>query len=322
MLRYTSKRLLQSLITLLIVASLGFLMLRLMPLSGYFQDGTWNKMSWETKVPILQKLGLYDVHQEPINPFVQLFNYYKSIITTGSFGESTQLYTGRQVSEVIGSRIGVSMGLGLSALAMSLILGFWLGVGMARYKNGILDNIGMGYIVVVTAVPPVVIYFFVQYYVTLLLKTSMIYRSGQFMTYITPAIAIALVPLGSYALWIRRYMVDDLNKDYVKLAYAKGLSSRAVMFRHVLRNAFIPMAYSLPIAILGTLSGAIIMEPVFSVPGMGQLYIQSIGKRDNNFVQAIVIIYAAMGILGVFLGDVLAVIVDPRIKLVKKGETR
>jgi oligopeptide transport system permease protein len=322
MLRYSAKRLLQSLITLVVVASLAFLMLRLMPIRGYFQDGAWEKTSWEVKVSVLQKLGIYGEDREPLNPFVQLFNYYRTLLSTGSFGVSTQLYTGQEVGDLLASRIPVSMGIGLSSLVISLILGFLLGIGMARYKNSLLDNIGMGYIVLVTALPVVVIYFFVQFYLTGLIGSSMIYRSGQYITYIAPTVAIALVPIASYALWIRRYMVDDLNKDYVKLAYAKGLSSRAVLFRHVLRNAFIPMAYSLPIAILGTLSGAIIMERLFSVPGMGRLYIDAIGKRDNNFVQAIVIIYAAMGILGVFLGDVLAVIVDPRIKLTKKGDTR
>ena len=322
MLKYCLKRIFQSLVSFIIVASIVFLMLRLMPEEGFFPEGAYMKMSDTAKMAVLQKLGLYDQNKQPINPFIQLVTYYKNIVTTFDLGQSTQLYVNQSVTSLLAPRLPVSMSLGLTALLISICVGYPLGIAMARYKNTPIDHLGMAYIVLVTSIPLIVYYFFVQFYLTKWLNTSMIYRSGNFMTYITPTICICLAPIARNALWIRRYMVDEFNKDYVKLAYAKGMPSRYVMYRHILRNAFIPMAYNLPVAVLLTLSGSIIMERLFSVPGMGRLFVDAINKRDNNLVQAIVMLFTALGILGVFLGDILAVIIDPRITLTKKEETR
>ena len=322
MLRYSVKRLLQSCITLLLVVSILFLMLRLMPIHGYFPDGAWDKMSWDAKLNVLVKLGLYGTDGNPINPFIQLFTYFKNIVTTFSLGETTQIYPGTQVTDLIAQRIPVSMSISSVAFVFSLSLGCILGVLMARYKESIIDGLGMVYIVLANSIPALVYYFIVQLNVTRWIGASMIYRSGQLITFVTPVICLIIGPLASNALWIRRYMVDEFNRDYVKLAYAKGLPSRDVMFGHVLRNAFVPMAYSVPQTIVFTLSGSLLVERLFSIPGMGRLLVDSADKRDNNLVQALVFIYAAMGIIGVFLGDVLAVIVDPRISFTRKGGLR
>ncbi len=117
-------------------------------------------------------------------------------------------------------------------------------------------------------------------------------------------------------------MVDELNKDYVKLARAKGLKSREIMVSHVFRNAFVPMAQYLPSAILFTISGSIYIESLYSIPGMGGLLVEAIGRQDNVLVQALVIIYASIGIIGLFLGDILMATFDPRIKLERKGGAR
>ena len=117
-------------------------------------------------------------------------------------------------------------------------------------------------------------------------------------------------------------MVDEINKDYVKLAYAKGMPTRTVMYRHVLRNAFVPMAYNFPAAVIFTMGGSLIMERLFSIPGMGRLLVDAVNQRDTNFVQALVLMFSCMGVFSVFLGDLFATIVDPRISLVSKGGTR
>lgn len=117
-------------------------------------------------------------------------------------------------------------------------------------------------------------------------------------------------------------MVDELNKDYVKLARAKGLKNRTIMVQHVLRNAFVPMAQYLPSAILFTIAGSIYIESLYSIPGMGGLLVDVIKRQDNTMVQALVLIYSSIGILGLFLGDLLMALLDPRIKLAKRGGTR
>jgi oligopeptide transport system permease protein len=141
-------------------------------------------------------------------------------------------------------------------------------------------------------------------------------------SWILPAISLSLGGIAGYAMWIRRYMVDELNKDYIKLAMAKGLPEKLIMVRHVMRNAFVPMAQYLPAAILSTISGSIYIESLYSIPGMGGLLVDVIQRQDNPMVQALVLIFSSVGIIGLFLGDVLMAIFDPRIKLVKGEGSR
>ena len=139
---------------------------------------------------------------------------------------------------------------------------------------------------------------------------------------ILPIVCLAMTSIAFYALWTRRYMVDEINKDYIKLARVKGMSTKDIMIKHILRNAFVPLAQYLPASFLLTISGSLLVEKFFSVPGMGPLLTDAIGRYDTNVVQTLVILYASLGILGVFLGDVLMMLIDPRIKLVDDGGTR
>ncbi len=117
-------------------------------------------------------------------------------------------------------------------------------------------------------------------------------------------------------------MVDELNRDYVRLAKLKGMSTRSVMYKHVLKNAFVPMAQYLPQSVLLVVGGSLLVERFFSVPGLGSLLTDAVLRYDLNLVQALVMMYAAMGIVGVLLGDILMVLFDPRIRLTGKETSR
>jgi len=142
------------------------------------------------------------------------------------------------------------------------------------------------------------------------------------VSWILPAISMSLGGIAGYAMWMRRFMVDELNKDYIKLARAKGMTNSAIMVKHVMRNAYVPMAQYLPSAILATVSGSIYIESLYSIPGMGGLLVDVIQRQDNPMVQALVLIFSSIGILGLFLGDLLMAIFDPRIKFVKREGAR
>jgi ABC-type dipeptide/oligopeptide/nickel transport system permease component len=120
-------------------------------------------------------------------------------------------------------------------------------------------------------------------------------------------------------MWMRRYMVDQMNQDYVKLAKAKGVSERRIMTSHIFRNAVVPMVQTIPGSLLLTIMGSLYVESIYSVPGMGGLLINVIQRQDNTMVQALVLIFASLGIIGLFLGDLMMIIVDPRISL-NRGE--
>lgn len=242
-----------------------------------------------------------------------------------NLGKSIRLEKNQYVTDVIANKMGVSMKIGLPSLGISLVLGVIFGVLQARFKDRIPDHIGTGYTVVVNAVPHLVIYTVIMIAGASLFNLPMRYDAmapNPTLTMVLPVICLSIGSIAGYMLWTRRYMVDELNKDYIRLAKLKGLSDRKVMFRHVLKNAFVPLAQYLPYSILLTVGGSLLVETFFAVPGMGPELTKAIGRYDLPLVQGIVLLYASLGIIGVFLGDLLMTLIDPRIKLIGKGDVR
>ncbi|PKL07073.1 MAG: peptide ABC transporter permease [Spirochaetae bacterium HGW-Spirochaetae-9] len=312
--RYILKRFGQSLVSLFIVVSVVFLLMRLLPLEGYFGDG-YDKLSEEQRIAVLDRMGLLDPW------YVQLGRFYAKL-TKGDLGTSIIYRRDVPVTEVIAPRIPYSMYFGITATLLALTAGLSLGVFMARKKGQALDKAGTAYIVLINAMPSAVYLLFIQLYGTSLFNLPILFDKYRVKSWILPAISLSLGGIAGYAMWIRRYMVDELNKDYIKLARAKGLPEKLIMVRHVMRNAFVPMAQYLPAAILSTISGSIYIESLYSIPGMGGLLVDVIQRQDNPMVQALVLIFSSVGIVGLFLGDILMALFDPRIKLVKGEASR
>lgn len=314
MLFYIGKRLLQSILTLFIIITIVFSLLRLMPEEGYLGAAA-EKMSPAQQEIYLTNLGLRD----PL--IVQLGHFYKNLLQ-GDLGKSITYRTDVPVTTIISDKIMYSLLFGLGAVGLSLIIGVPLGILMAHMKGRWLDRLGTGYIVFVVAVPAAVYYLVIQVYVTDIFKLPMLFDSYNPVSWVLPLLSMTLAPTASYAMWMRRYMVDELNKDYIKLARAKGVKEQTIMFSHVLRNAFIPMAQYLPATILFTITGSIYIESLYSIPGMGGLLVDVIQRQDNTVVQGLVLVFSSLGIIGLILGDIAMAIVDPRIKLGRKESVR
>lgn len=315
MIKYFIKRLLRSIVTLFVVITVVFLLMRLMPEEGYFGEHGMDKLDEGQKEAILESIGLRD----PM--YIQLKNFYVDL-SRGDFGNSIIYRPKVHITEILKQKIPYSLYLGLVALLISLIFGLSMGISMARNKNKLADKVGTGYIVFIRAIPAVIYYLFIQIYVTDILKLPILFDVDEPLSWILPAVAMSLGSIAGYAMWMRRYMVDELNRDYIKLARSKGLNDKTIMVRHVMRNAFVPMAQYLPASILFTISGSIYIESLFSIPGMGGLLVDAIQLQDNTLVQSLVLIYSSIGIIGLFLGDILMALFDPRIKLQKHGGGR
>ncbi len=317
MILYVLKRLLQSIVTILLVVTIVFLLLRLLPTDYYFTEDELMKLTEEQKHDRLEAAGFLDP------PLTQLGRFFKQLFTEFDLGTSRRIQANQPVVTVIGSKFGVSMRLGLISLGISLVIGVCFGVLQARYKDGIFDHIGTAYTVFVNAVPSLVTYSLVLAFGARVLGLPSMYSMRKpELSAILPIVCLSIGSIAGYMLWTRRYMVDELNKDYIRLAKLKGMSTRSVMYRHVLKNAFVPLAQYLPYSILLTVGGSLLVERFFSVPGMGPLLTDSIARYDTTVVQGVVMLYATLGILGVFLGDVLMTLIDPRIHLGKKGGAR
>ena len=317
MAKYILKRLLQSLVTVILIVSVVFMLMRLMPTDYYFTEEELIKLTDEQKNDRLQAAGLLD----PIP--VQLGRFYRDLFTKLDLGTSRRIEVNKPVVQVIGKRFSVSMRMGLIALGISLVIGVVMGVLQARFKNRLIDHIGTGYTVFVNAVPHLVSYSLVLVFGAKVLGLPSMYSARKVqLSSILPIACLTLGSVAGYMLWTRRYMVDELNKDYIRLAKLKGLSTQQVMFRHVLKNAFVPLAQYLPYSVLLTVGGSLLVEQFFSVPGMGPLLTTAISRYDTNVVQGVVLLYASLGVVGVLLGDILMTMIDPRISLTGKGETR
>ena len=313
MLKYSFKRLASSLITLCIIITVVFVLLRQMPIEGYFDN--FEKADQATINAKLEQLGLND----PIP--VQLWNFFVDLFR-GDIGTSARYSTGAPISEIIAKKAPISIKFGMMSMALSLLMGIPLGTAMARSKGKFWDKIGTVYIVFINAVPAAVYYIFIQLYGTGALKIPMLFDQSNIATWILPVFSMSLGSTASYAMWLRRYMVDEMNKDYVRLARAKGVSDKKIMMKHVFRNAFVPMIQYIPTSLLYTISGSIYIESLYSIPGMGGLLVDVIGRQDNPMVQAIVMLYSCIGIVGLLLGDLLMGLIDPRISFVKKEGAR
>ncbi|HPF53324.1 MAG TPA: ABC transporter permease [Eubacteriales bacterium] len=310
---YILKRLGRSLITLVVIITVVFLLLQFMPVEGYFDN--YEKMTEAEIQSGLVRLGLKD----PLP--VQVVRFFKMLLT-GNLGISRRYRVNVSINEIIAPKIWVSAKFGLISMALSLPLGMALGALMARNKGGLADKLGNGFIVFIQAVPNAVYFLFIQLYGSQLLNISLLYDEAVTRSIILPIISLSLPSIAGYAMWLRRYMVDEANKDYIKLARAKGVSNSAIWFKHVFRNSVVPMVNFIPGSILLTISGSIYVESLYSIPGMGGLLVDVIRKQDNSMVLALIVIYASLSILGLLLGDILMGIVDPRISFVKKEGSR
>lgn len=312
--KYILTRLSRSLLTLAIVVTVVFLLMRMMPIEGYF-GASFDKLDEAQKMAKLNNLGLLDPW------YIQLKNFYTDILK-GDFGESITYRPKVAITKILGDKLITSLRFGLASLGVSLITGLSMGILMARFKGKFWDKLGTGYVVGANAVPAVIYYLLIQVYFTDIFKLPLLYSKSDPKSWILPILCLSLVNIAYYAMWIRRYMVDELNKDYVRLARAKGLKNKDIMVRHVMRNAFVPMAQYLPASILYTVSGSIYVESLFSIPGTGGLLVTAIQRQDNTLVQALVLLYSSFGIVGLMLGDILMAAFDPRIKLSQEGGSR
>ncbi len=328
MVKYICKRVLRAFVTLFIIISILFSLLRLMPIEGYFEN--FDKAT-EVEVQVkLQTLGLTD-------PLPKQLTRFFGQLLHGDLGTSNRYRQGVSINTILADKIPVSLRLGLMSFCISLAAGLFLGILMARstrtrFKIG--DKLGTVFIVIVQAVPAAVYHIVLQFAgsqgvinlkwlgVDWSLKLPMLFDASTPLSYVLPVISLSIGSTAYYAMWLRRYMVDEHNKDYVKLARAKGVPGGQISRKHVFRNAMIPLVQYIPGSILSTLMGSLYVESLYSVPGMGGLLVNAIQIKDNTLIQALVVIYAILSIAGLLLGDLLMALVDPRISLTGKEDAR
>lgn len=218
------------------------------------------------------------------------------------------------------SKMGYSFTLGIIATFLSYLLAIPLGITMALRKDKLLDKIGTVYIVFITAVPSLAyIFLFKSFGGKMGLPTTFDMEKPTWLMYVLPIISLALPSIANLMKWLRRYMIDQMNSDYVKFARSGGLSEGEIFTKHILKNAIIPVVHGIPGSVLGALTGAIITERVYVVPGVGNMLTRAINAYDNGVIVGMVLFYAILTVTSIILGDVLMSIMDPRISFTTKA---
>ncbi|WP_371025193.1 ABC transporter permease [Paraclostridium ghonii] len=307
--RYILKRITLMFMTLLIVISVTFFLVRLLPGSP-FNDEKLNAQQVEM---INKQYGL----DAPVP--VQYVKYMTGVFT-GDLGRSFK-YDNKKVEDLISTRLKPSAMLGAQALVIGSVVGLTLGIVAALKKNTFWDYFATVISVLGVSVPSFVLAALLQLYLTTkhqIFPVTWGMPIGSDFRYawtVLPSIALSFFSIASIARFTRTELVEVLNADYIITAKSKGLTKGAVIVKHALRNALIPVVTMLGPLTVGLLTGSLVVEKVFAVPGLGDLLVSSITTNDLFCISGVSIFYSALYIGVILLVDILYGIIDPRIRV-------
>ncbi len=217
------------------------------------------------------------------------------------------------------SKMGYSFVIGIIATTLAYCIGIPTGLVMARKKDKWFDKIGTIYIVFIIAVPSLAyIFLFKAIGGSFGMPTTFDMESTSKLMFVLPIISLALPSVANLMKWGRRYMIDQMNSDYVKFARSGGLTESEIFSKHILKNASIPIVHGMPAQVLWALTGAIITERVYVVPGAGNLLTTAINQYDNGVIVGVTLFYAVLSVISLICGDLLMAAVDPRISFTTK----
>lgn|SRR5699024_1751451 len=289
--------------TFLLIASLTFFLMQTLPGSPFNDE----RLS-EAQASILnERYGL----DEPLA--IQYFKYLGNIFV-GELGVSFQ-FDGRAVTTIIGERIGVSAILGAQAMGVGILLGSILGIIAAVKHNTIIDYTAMVIAVLGLSIPNFVFAGLLQYWVGVRLQWLPVAFWGGFEYSILPTISLAAFVMATIARYMRSEMLDVLGQDYIGTAQAKGLNSWKVIRKHGIRNAMIPIITIIGPLTVSLMTGTLVVEQIFSVPGLGEQFVNSILTNDYPVIMGVTLFFSLLFIVVIFVVDILYGIIDPRIRL-------
>ncbi len=241
----------------------------------------------------------------------QFFTYIFNMLQ-GDLGESYN--SGRPVTEMLAEAFPYTLKLALMGAVFAWAVGLIAGTIAAIRQNKLLDRLFMGTALMGVSMPVFMTALFLQYLFAFKFKIFSLTSDGSFMTMILPAIALGWNSAGSIARMMRSNLIEVMQADYIDTARAKGLGKTAVIVKHALKNSMLPVITMMAIQFSSMLSGAVITESVFAIPGIGRLATTAIQNRDMPLLQGTVLFTTVLIILGNLVADLLYSVLDPRIR--------
>lgn len=311
--KYTLKKFISTVVTLIVVSLCVFLAFNVLP-----GDPAVRMLGLEASPELIEqtreRMGLND----PL--LVRYFRWFFAFLQ-GDFGTSYSYSV--SVASLIVKKIPITLTLGLLAFLFTVLISIPLGILTAKYENGILDRTITVINQVIMAIPPFFSGILITFVFGMIFK---LFTPGGFISYTEdiggflkylffPSLAIALPKVAMTVKMLRGNLIDESGKDYARTAYSRGNNTNGVLYRHVLKNAMIPVITFLGMALADMVAGSIVIEQVFNIPGISRILLSSISNRDYPVVEAIIMGIATIVIVINFLVDIIYRIIDPRIDI-------
>lgn len=308
MVKFIVKRLAVALLTLSVIILALFLLLQFMPGSPFNDE----KMSLEQIEAAYAKYGL----DQPV--IVQFFRYFKNMMT-GDFGVSYTIAKNVEITTLLDARLGVSIRIGLQAVALGAIIGLLLGILAALKHNSFWDTLCTVISTIGVSVPSYVFALGLCYFLAFLLGwfPTLYTDASPFYSSVLPTISLSMFTVATIARFTRTEMLDVLGSDYMLLAESKGIYGARLIWAHAIRNALIPIITVLGPLVVDLMTGSMVVEKIFSIPGIGTLLVQAIQTNDYNVTVVLAFVYSVMYVVMMLVVDVLYGVIDPRIRLTK-----
>lgn len=304
MLKYILKRLFSTLITLWVVITLTFVLMRAMP-GGPFSGE--KKLPPAVEANLNQKFGLD-------KPILQQYGIYLKNMAHGQLGPSMK-YEGRTVNDIIEYSFPSSAKLGIVAVIISLVVGLYMGIVAALKQGKWQDGLCMFIATLGVTVPSFVMATFFIYFFAVKFRWFPAIGLESPKHFVLPALALGAYSMAFIARLARSSLLEVIRQDYIRVAKAKGLSETAVIYKHALKNSLIPIVTYIGPLVAGVLTGSFVIEQLFGIPGLGREFVTSITNRDYTTILGITVFFSTFLIFCNFIVDILYAVIDPRIKL-------
>lgn len=304
MVRYVLNKFLFMLLSLFILITATFVLMNAVPGSPL--------QSEKATSPQIQKN--LEAHYGLDKPLIVQYGIYLKKLAQFDLGISMKKKF-QSVNKLIAGSFDNSLKLGLVSVATSVLAGCALGIIAALYHRKFLDNAALVVSVIGLAVPSVVMAPLLQYVFAVKIRAFEVAGLNGPMDYVLPTIALSAAPIAFIARLIRSSMLEVLNSDFIKTAKAKGLAGHMIVWRHALRNSMLPVVTYLGYLIANVITGSVVIEQIFAIPGIGKFFVQSVLDRDYPFIMGITIFYAVLLMASRFLSDLAYALVDPRLRL-------
>ena len=304
--KYILKRLVISIITIWLIATCSFFLLRTLPGNPF---STTQMLSVEMQERMMAYYGL----DRPL--MEQYFTFMKNLLH-GDLGYSLK-YVGQSVNGIIAEKFPASAQLGIQAYLLSFPIGVLFGIVAARRRGRAIDYSLVGFSVLGVSVPAFILASLLQYVFAIKLKLFPVALWSSFRHTILPTIALSIGSIAGKTRLMRTLMLEVLTEDYVKTAKAKGLPTWRIIWNHQVRNAIIPMIPSMGMEIVSILMGSFVVEQIFAIPGIGAFFVTSVQSLDYTMTLGLTVFFGIFVVVANFIIDLVYGLADPRIRITK-----